>query len=159
MKIITFRFTYHWSLFLKVQLIISQHWFSWWHGTIISMGWCKKDVTPLLTHWSYVFLAQTHRSYPMTTLFTDASVLCVAMMIQVLILNDDCMSQQKKYLLNSHLIWSLWDWCLCLFVSYLLGGWSCWRLGEWVSPLAGLSCISYHWNRTALAVVFCSSKH
>ena len=26
----------------------------------ISMGQCKKDVTPLLTHWSYVFLAQTH---------------------------------------------------------------------------------------------------
>ena len=25
-----------------------------------SMGWCKKDVTPLLTHWSYVFLALTH---------------------------------------------------------------------------------------------------
>ena len=29
---------------------------------IISMGWCKKDVTPLLTHWCYVFLALTHRS-------------------------------------------------------------------------------------------------
>ena len=27
----------------------------------ISMGWCKKDVTPLLTHRSYVFLALTHR--------------------------------------------------------------------------------------------------
>ena len=27
---------------------------------IISMGYCKKDVTPLLTHWSYVFLALTH---------------------------------------------------------------------------------------------------
>ena len=26
----------------------------------IYMGWCKKDVTPLLTHWSYVFLALTH---------------------------------------------------------------------------------------------------
>ena len=25
-----------------------------------SMGWCKKDVTPLLMHWSYVFLALTH---------------------------------------------------------------------------------------------------
>ena len=25
------------------------------------MGKCKKDVTPLLTHWSYVFLAPTHR--------------------------------------------------------------------------------------------------
>ena len=24
------------------------------------MGWCKKDVTPLLTHWSYVFLALTY---------------------------------------------------------------------------------------------------
>ena len=28
---------------------------------IISMDSCKKDVTPLLTHWSYVFLALTHR--------------------------------------------------------------------------------------------------
>ena len=27
----------------------------------ISMGYCKKGVTPLLTHWSYVFLALTHR--------------------------------------------------------------------------------------------------
>ena len=27
----------------------------------ISIGQCKKDVTPLLTHWSYVFLALTHR--------------------------------------------------------------------------------------------------
>ena len=27
----------------------------------ILMGQCKKDVTPLLTHWSYVFLALTHR--------------------------------------------------------------------------------------------------
>ena len=26
----------------------------------ILMGQCKKDVTPLLTHWSYVFLALTH---------------------------------------------------------------------------------------------------
>ena len=25
------------------------------------MGWCKKDITPLLTHWSYVFLAPTYR--------------------------------------------------------------------------------------------------
>ena len=28
---------------------------------IISMGWCKKDITPLLTHCSHVFLAITHR--------------------------------------------------------------------------------------------------
>ena len=29
----------------------------------ISTGRCKKDVTPLLTHWSYVFLALSHRIY------------------------------------------------------------------------------------------------
>ena len=29
-------------------------------AVMILMGWCKKDVTPLLTHWSYVFLALTH---------------------------------------------------------------------------------------------------
>ena len=27
----------------------------------ILMGWCKKEVTPLLKHWSYIFLALTHR--------------------------------------------------------------------------------------------------
>ena len=27
----------------------------------ISMGWCGGDMTPSLTHWSYVFLAPTHR--------------------------------------------------------------------------------------------------
>ena len=27
-----------------------------------SMGQCKRDVTPLLTHWCYVFLALTHQS-------------------------------------------------------------------------------------------------
>ena len=36
------------------------------------MGWCKKDVTPLLTHWSYALLALTHRCneqcwYPICT--------------------------------------------------------------------------------------------
>ena len=27
----------------------------------VSMGQCKKDITPLLTQWNYVFLALTHR--------------------------------------------------------------------------------------------------
>ena len=33
----------------------------------ISMGQCKKYVTPLLMHWSYVFLALTHRFDRITT--------------------------------------------------------------------------------------------
>ena len=33
-------------------------------GLIInSMGLCKKDIAPLLTHWSYVFLALIYRNY------------------------------------------------------------------------------------------------
>ena len=31
---------------------------------IISVGYCKKDVTPLLTQWSYIFLALTHWYQP-----------------------------------------------------------------------------------------------
>ena len=30
---------------------------------IKSMGMCKNDVTPLLKHWGYVFLALTHRNH------------------------------------------------------------------------------------------------
>ena len=44
-------------------------WFPGWMPTScsisvwenISMGLCKKDVTPLLMHWSYIFLALTHQ--------------------------------------------------------------------------------------------------
>ena len=32
MKIYEFRLTFHWSLFLGVQLTIFQHWFRWWLG-------------------------------------------------------------------------------------------------------------------------------
>ena len=31
------------------------------HAYMISMGKCKKSVTPLLTPWSFVFLALTRR--------------------------------------------------------------------------------------------------
>ena len=31
------------------------------NSDITSMGKCKKDITPLLVHWSHVFLALTHR--------------------------------------------------------------------------------------------------
>ena len=39
--------------------------------TIISMGWCKKDETPLLTHWSYVLLALTNRYFTWTQQILD----------------------------------------------------------------------------------------
>ena len=36
-----------------------------------SMGLYKKDVTPLLTHWSYVFVALTHRYITTTDSMLD----------------------------------------------------------------------------------------
>ena len=33
MKMFEFRLKFHWSLFLRVQLTIFQHWFRWWLGT------------------------------------------------------------------------------------------------------------------------------
>ena len=39
----------------------------------MSMALCQKDVTPLLTHWSYVFLALTHQcDIPYSTSLTPA---------------------------------------------------------------------------------------
>ena len=37
----------------------SPHWFL--RNTSMTMDYCKKNITPLLTHWSYIFLALTHR--------------------------------------------------------------------------------------------------
>ena len=43
----------------------------------ISMGWCKKDVTPLLTHWSYVFLPLSHRYEKYSNNKSDLTLLCI----------------------------------------------------------------------------------
>ena len=42
------------------------------------MGQCKKHVTPLLMHWSYVFLALTHRCALWH--FNDGYIVCNALM-------------------------------------------------------------------------------
>ena len=59
------------------QLVSSSVFF---HHHIFLMGLCKKDVTPLLTQWSYVFLAQTDRlwvvSYPSSDLFPCCVWVC-----------------------------------------------------------------------------------
>ena len=45
MKMFEFRLKFHWSLFLRVQLTISQHWFRWWFGAVQATShhlsqWC-----------------------------------------------------------------------------------------------------------------------
>ena len=49
----------HWGNSAQLHHVIK------FFALLISMGLYKKDITPLLTHWSYVFLALTHQSvYP-----------------------------------------------------------------------------------------------
>ena len=49
-----------WSLQLIISVTLKYSVYSFGVPLIRSMGFCKKDITPLLTHWSYVFLALTH---------------------------------------------------------------------------------------------------
>ena len=51
-------YPYTFVLFVASSVLISTVCLSVY---VISMGQCKKDITPLLTHWSNVFLALTHR--------------------------------------------------------------------------------------------------
>ena len=84
------KLTSHFKYILKLALlhrvwiilgIPGQYYGYWCFGFLlscmtISMGKCKKDVTPVRWHWSYVFLALTHRYLP--TIFTTAMSLCEA---------------------------------------------------------------------------------
>ena len=54
----------------------------------ISMGQCVKNVTPLLTHWSYVFLAQTHRY-------------CVNVSTSVVVRKETLHSGKRVFVINS----------------------------------------------------------
>ena len=65
-------FTGHPICARKVQLCTQRHHSDTNHD--ISMGKCKKDVTPLLTHWSYVFLALTRR---FAFVYTRHTVMCL----------------------------------------------------------------------------------
>ena len=52
-------FTWQWSIHAQLHLALIPR-VCCLILRYISMGWCKKDVTPLLMHWSYVFLVLTH---------------------------------------------------------------------------------------------------
>ena len=60
----------------------------------ILMAWCKKDVAPLLTHWSYIFLALNHP-------YKSIIITCSNMTEHCLQHSKD---QSKPYISESHLI-------------------------------------------------------
>ena len=47
-KIYKFQLKFHWSLFLRVQLSIFQHWFRWW------LGACQAT-SHYLNHWCLIY--------------------------------------------------------------------------------------------------------
>ena len=83
MRMNEFRLRFHWSLFPRVKLTKSHHWFRQWLGAgqatshYLNQWWlvhwriyaslglneltCKTVVTPLLMHWSYHSVAQSHQ--------------------------------------------------------------------------------------------------
>ena len=46
------------------------------------MGQCKKDITPLLTHWSYVFLALTHQYVKYTMIPSNVKYTMIPSMVE-----------------------------------------------------------------------------
>ena len=65
----------------------------WWH---VSMGLCMKDVAPMLTHWSYLFLALKPSLY--------ALVNCV-----IIGLSNGLVSNKNKPIAwISAILWSTW---------------------------------------------------
>ena len=57
MKMFVFWLKFHWSLFLRVQLTIYQHWFRWWLGTDQSTShylnqWWLDSITDAYMHHS-----------------------------------------------------------------------------------------------------------
>ena len=75
-SIITFQTAYYgmnwdstclhdWNRFFEsfciLKYLIRKNFFLSFSMFNIPMGWCRKDITPLLTHWSYVFPALTHQ--------------------------------------------------------------------------------------------------
>ena len=85
-----------WTTNLKI-LVLKLLWlfpgtngFIHWSQNKIVMNWCKKDVTPLLMHWSYVFFAWTHQYVP----FPEHNFLrFLTTQVQV--------SQGKKYIIQT----------------------------------------------------------
>ena len=68
MIILEFRLRFHWSLFLRVQLTIIQHWFRWWLGA-------GQATSHYLNQWRFVYW----RIYASVGLNELSSLLCVVL--------------------------------------------------------------------------------
>ena len=68
----------------------------------MSMHWCKKDVTPILMHWSYIFLALTHRCNASAIIWAHPSEFWVPGVASIWWYYNDCCLWPVSF--TSHLI-------------------------------------------------------
>ena len=73
----------------------------------ILMSWCKKEVTPLLLHWSYVFLALNHWYVYSTPSTDDYHSPQEEMTAWVLIMMDETMQWWKALSAFKHFVYCL----------------------------------------------------
>ena len=112
----------------------------WCSNGYISMGQCKKDVTPLLAHWSYIFLAPTHRYNVIVLVNMSLHVIHhVFCGIQNCLYNVLCMIENYFMYMNIMFL------RLCSTVNWVLN--HCLVFGR------GLSCITWYYIKTALNLI------
>ena len=70
-------------LLKSVRIVVSLWRERYSHST--SMGYCKKDVTPLLTHWSYIFLELTHACHIFIIMAAAADLVMLGTMVSAML--------------------------------------------------------------------------
>ena len=114
-----------WSQSIRkdVTCNVSLHWLRPFSHEMIqqihkTVGYCKKDLTPLLTHWSYIFLALTHWTDPKgdpSALFTllsstsfHASSACFCAACSCVCSSASCV--WEAFSASSSWVCSFWSW-------------------------------------------------
>ena len=94
------------------------------------MGYCKKDVTPLLTHWSYVFLALIH---PRCIWFHNILWACIICYVYCANRHVAQIPQCTSFVshnapfCNRNVHISVTKWCIVGYLSTAL--WDLWDMG------------------------------
>ena len=83
-----------------------------WDIKSISMGYCKKDVTPLLLHWSYIFLALTHRYYSAEKSWMEEGPTGCASSS-----STQCGNWVSRMCCRQNTLEYQWEWHLCLYAN------------------------------------------
>ena len=109
MKMFEYRLKFHWNLFLRVQLIIFQHWFRWWLGAVqatshyLNQWWLVYRCIYAslgLNELIHVMEIKCHRTY-YTYIYPLCSEICWGNIKMYYIFSNFCSAEMPLYL-NLH---------------------------------------------------------